>query len=120
NALLWRGWVHLQSGELDQAERSFRRASGAGLTSAGLAFAHIAQARGDKTALVDWLAKGLEPFMRDLPTGTSRTIATRTVGRAAERAQATALIADYLSTQPEVTSGAIPLALIWLGESRRA
>jgi len=120
NALLWRGWVYLQSGELDEAERSFRRASDAGLTSVGLAFAHIAQARDDKAALIDWLARGLEPFMRDLPTGTSRTIAAGTVGSPAEHAQATALIADYLATQPEVTSGAIPLALIWLGEPKRA
>jgi TolB-like protein len=120
NALLWRGWVHLQSGELDEAERSFRRAADAGLTSVGLAFAHIAQARGDKAALIDWLARGLEPFMRDLPTGTSRIIAAGTVGTSEEHAQATALIGDYLATQPEVTSGAIPLALIWLGEPKRA
>jgi TolB-like protein len=120
NALLWRGWVHLQSGELDEAERSFRRAADAGLTSVGLAFAHIAQARGDKAALIDWLARGLEPFMRDLPTGTSRTIAAGTVGTQEEHAKATALIADYLANQPEVPSGAIPLALIWLGEPKRA
>jgi TolB-like protein/sugar lactone lactonase YvrE len=120
NALLWRGWVHLQSGELDDADRLFRRAADAGLTSVGLAFAHIARARNDKVALVDWLARGLDPFMRDLPAGTSRTIAAGTVGGAAERAQATALVEQYLTTQPSVTSGAIPLALIWLGEPKRA
>jgi TolB-like protein len=120
NALLWRGWVHLQSGELDEAERSIRRAADAGLTSVGLALAHVAQARGDKAALVDWLARGLEPFMRDLPAATSRTIAAGTVGSPEERGQAIAIIEDYLSTQPQVTSGAIPLALIWLGEPKRA
>ena len=120
NALLWRGWVHLQSGELEDAERLIRRAADAGLTSVGLAFAHVAQVRGDKVALVDWLARGLDPFMRDLPAGTSRTIAAGTVGGPTERAQAIALIDEYLATQPPVTSGAIPLALIWLGEPQRA
>jgi TolB-like protein len=120
NALLWRGWVHLQTGEVDQAERLIRRAADAGLTSVGLAFAHVALARGDKTALVDWLARGLEPFMRDLPAATSHTIAAGTVGTAEERAQAIAIIQQYLASQPRVASGAIPLALIWLGDPKRA
>jgi hypothetical protein len=71
SALLWRGWVHLQLGNIDEAERAIRRASDAGLTSVGLALAHVAQARGDNAALVDWLTRGLEPFMRDLPAGTA-------------------------------------------------
>jgi hypothetical protein len=58
--------------------------------------------------------------MRDLPAGTSHTIAAGTVGGPAERAQAIAIIEEYLATQPPVTSGAIPLALIWLGEPQRA
>ena len=120
NALLWRGWVHLQLGELDEAERLIRRAADAGLTSVGLAFAHVAQARGDNAALVDWLDRGLDPFMRDLPSGTSRVIAAGTVGSAAERAQAIAVLEEYLATRPQVTSGAVPLALIWLGEPKRA
>jgi hypothetical protein len=120
NALLWRGWVYLQSGELDEADRLFRRAADAGLTSVGLAFAHIARARNDNAALVDWLARGLDPFMRDLPAGASRTIAVGTVGGAAERAQAITIVEDYLTTQPSVMSGAIPLALMWLGEPKRA
>ena len=120
NALLWRGWVHLQAGEVDDAERLIRRAADAGLTSVGLAFAHVALARGDKAALVDWLARGLDPFMRDLPAGTSSTIATGTVGTVTERANAIAIIEQYLATQPRVASGAVPLALIWLGDPKRA
>jgi TolB-like protein/Flp pilus assembly protein TadD len=120
NALLWRGWVHLQLGEVDEAERSIRRAADAGLTSVGLALAHVAQARGDNVALVDWLARGLEPFMRDLPAGTSRIIAAGTVGAETERAQVITLIEQYLATKPEVASGVVPLALIWLGDPKRA
>lgn len=120
NALLWRGWVHLQRGEIDQAERSIRRAADAGLTPVGLGFAHVALARGDKAALVDWLARGLEPFVTDLPSGTSRVIAAGTAGSAAEHAEAIAAIERYLATQPRVVSGAIPLALIWLGQPERA
>ena len=120
NALLWRGWVHLQLGELDEAERSIRRAADAGLTSVGLAFAHVARARADNGALLEWLTRGLEPFMRDLPAGTSRIIAAGTVGSAAERTQALAVIEAYLATQPPATSGAVPLALIWLDEPKRA
>jgi TolB-like protein/sugar lactone lactonase YvrE len=120
NALLWRGWVHLQAGEIDNAERLIQRAADAGLTSVGLAFAHVALARGDKTALVDWLARGLEPFVHDLPAGASHTIAAATVGTAQQRAEAVALIEQYLATQPRVASGAVPLALIWLGAPKRA
>jgi TolB-like protein/Flp pilus assembly protein TadD len=120
NALLWRGLVHLQLGELEEAERSIRRAADAGLTSVGIAFAHVAQARGDKVVLLDWLTRGLEPFMRDLPGGTSRIIAAGMVGSPEERARAIAVIDDYLATKPQVTSGAVPVALIWLGELQRA
>jgi tetratricopeptide (TPR) repeat protein len=120
NALLWRGLVHLQSGEPDEAERMIRRARDAGLTSVGIAFAHVAQARGDKVELLDWLTRGLEPFMRDLPSGTSRIIATGMVGSPEERARALLVIDDYLATQPQAISGAVPVALIWLGEPKRA
>jgi hypothetical protein len=58
--------------------------------------------------------------MRDLPSGTSRVIAAGMVGSAAERARAIAVIEEYLATQPQVTSGAVPVALIWLGEPQRA
>jgi len=112
--------VHLQSGEVNDADRLIRRAADAGLTSVGLAFAHLSLARGDQVALVDWLARGLDPFMRDLPAGASRIVAAGTVGGPEERAHALAIIEEYLATRPQVTSGAIPLALIWLGETKRA
>ncbi|HVF73349.1 MAG TPA: protein kinase [Chthoniobacterales bacterium] len=120
NALLWRGWVYLQLGEIDQAERSIRRAADAGLSSVGLAFAHVAFARGDKAALVDWLGRGLEAFITDLPAGTSRVIANGTVGGETERTEAIAVIERYLAAHPPIISGAIPLALIWLGQPERA
>jgi hypothetical protein len=107
-------------GNIDEAERSIRRSADAGLTSVGLAFAHVAQARGDRPALVEWLARGLEPFMRDLPGETPRIIAEGIVGDDAARAQALTRIEDYLATQPDAISGAIPLALIWLGAPERA
>lgn len=120
NALLWRGWVHLQLGEIDQAERSIRRASDAGLLSVGLALAHVAQARGERAALIDWLGRGLQPFMTDLPEGSARVIANGTVGDSAARAEAIAVIENYLATGPQVISGAVPLALVWLGQPERA
>jgi serine/threonine protein kinase/Flp pilus assembly protein TadD len=120
NALLWRGWVHLQLGAIDDAERSIRRAADAGLTSVGLGLAHVARARGDNAALVDWLTRGMGPFMTDLPAGTSGLIAAGIVGAPAERAAAIRVIEDYLATERPVVSGAVPLALIWLGEPARA
>ena len=110
----------MQLGEIDQAERSIRRAADAGLSSIGLAFAHVAFARGNKAALVDWLAKGLDPFVSDLPPGTARVLAVGTVGNETERTQAIGAIERYLATQPPIISGAIPLALIWLGQPERA
>jgi tetratricopeptide (TPR) repeat protein len=120
NALLWRGWVHLQLGEIDEAERSIRRAADAGLPSVGLALAHVAQARGDNGALVEWLGKGLQPFVSDLPAESAQVIASGTVGTPPQRAAAITVIQDYLATQPRITSGAVPLALVWLGQPERA
>jgi tetratricopeptide (TPR) repeat protein len=121
NALLWRGWVHLQLGELEEAERAFQRASDAGLVAVGLAFAHVAQARGDNAAQVDWLTRGLEQFMRDLPPGTATSIAAATTtDDPAQRARAIARLEEYVATNPATPSGAVPLALMWLGEHERA
>ncbi len=120
NALLWRGWVHLQLGAIDDAERSIRRAADAGLTAVGLGFAHVAQARGEKAGVTEWLVRGFEPFMRDLPAETIQVIAAGIMGGAAERAQALAAIDAYLATQPPLISGGVPLALVWLGEPARA
>ncbi|MFL6540405.1 MAG: protein kinase domain-containing protein, partial [Chthoniobacterales bacterium] len=120
NALLWRGWTHLQLGEIDEAERSIRQAADAGLNFVGLAFAHIALARGDNAGVVDWLSRGLETFVSDLPPRTSRVIAAATVGDETQRGEAIAAIERYLGTRPTYLSGAIPLALIWLGQPERA
>ncbi|HEX8280021.1 MAG TPA: tetratricopeptide repeat protein, partial [Chthoniobacterales bacterium] len=120
NALLWRGWVHLQRGEIDAAELAIRRAADAGLSSVGLALAQVAQARRDDTALVDWLARGLQPFTSDFPAGASQVIARGVVGTPDERARALAVINQYVATQPPMISGAVPLALMWLGEPARA
>lgn len=120
NALLWRGWVHLELGEIDEAERLIRRAADAGLTSVGLAVAHVAKARGDNAALVEWLGRGLQPFMSDLPAGTAQMIATGTIGTPSNQTEAITAIENYLGTQPEIMSGVVPLALIWLGQPARA
>jgi serine/threonine protein kinase/tetratricopeptide (TPR) repeat protein/sugar lactone lactonase YvrE len=119
NALLWRGWTHLHLGEIDEAERSIRHAADAGLNFVGLAFAHVARARGDNAAVVDWLGRGIETFVSDLPAGTSRLIANASVDDA-QRAEAIAAIDRYLAARPPYLSGAIPLALIWLGQPDRA
>jgi hypothetical protein len=42
------------------------------------------------------------------------------VGGPEERARALVVIDDYLATQPPAISGAVPVALIWLGEPQRA
>ena len=120
NALLWRGWVHLQLGKIEEAELLIRRAADAGLTAVGLGLAHVAHARGENAAMIEWLSRGLESFTSDLPPGTSRMIAEGTAGSPAERAEAIAAIEHYLASQPTVISGAIPLALVWLGEPARA
>ncbi len=120
NALLWRGWAHLQSGEIDQAERSIRRAADAGLTPVGLGFAHVADARGERAQVARWLDPGLEHFLKDLPRDTAKAVAQGSVGNQADRAAAIGIIERYLASQPEVISGAVPLALIWLGQSERA
>ena len=120
NALLWRARAHLQLGEVDQAERLMQRAADAGLTSVGIGFAEVAHARGDTNGLTTWLDKGLEIFLHGLPPGSSKLIAAGTTGGEAARAEAVALIEQYLSTQPEVVSGGVPFALLWLREPERA
>ena len=106
--------------QIEDAERSIRRAADAGLTAVGLGFAHVAQARGDNAALLEWLPRGLESFMRDLPPGTSRLIAAGVVGGEIEREQAIGAINEYLTTNPPMIAGAVPLALVWLGQPERA
>jgi serine/threonine protein kinase/Tfp pilus assembly protein PilF len=120
NALLWRGWVALQQGAVDDGERLIKRAADAGLIAVGVGYAHVAQARNDSAAFADSIVRGLEPFMTDLPPGTSRLIADGVVGGATERAKALSVLEKYIASQPAVMSGAVPLALVWLGESERA
>lgn len=120
NGLLWRGWTQLQLGEIDEAERSIKRAADAGLAAVGLALAHVAQARGDVEAQREWSTQGLELFARDLPEGAPHAIAVGATGDAQARSEAIALIDQYVRAGPPMLSGAVPLALIWLGQPERA
>jgi hypothetical protein len=47
-------------------------------------------------------------------------IAVATMGSGDERSHAIQLIETYLATRPTILSGAVPLALIWVGEPERA
>ena len=119
NGLYWRGRAYQQLGELDQAERILRRAADAGLPHVGLVLSEIEQARGRTAEATEWLARGMETFLRDFPAGSARLIAEGIYGGTAEREKAVALIDQYLAGQPPIISGAAPFALIRLGHPVR-
>jgi hypothetical protein len=105
---------------MDRAEPLLRRAAEAGLSHVGLVLAQTAQARGNKAEASEWLARGLQPFMRDFPEGAARVLAAGAFRGEAERSAAITIVDRYLSTNPAVLSGVAPFALIWLGQPARA
>jgi TolB-like protein len=120
NGLMWRGARHAFSGDLEKGERLLRRADEFGLRNVGLGVSYLEQKLGNQREAAVQLARGLEVFMSAFPPGAPKAVAEGSFGDATQRAAALRMIDDYLSADPEAVAGAVPYALIRLGESKRA
>ena len=120
NALMWRGAAYVETGELAQAERLLGLADESGLSNVGVGLTRLEAARGNTSAAIAQLARGLEVFMSQFPPGTALKVAQGSFGSTADRAEALQIIETYLATDPEVVAGAVPYALMRLQQPQRA
>jgi TolB-like protein len=119
-ALMWRGSRHAFVGELVEAERLLRRADSFGLSNVGIGLSYLAEQRGNPQQAIDKLARGIERFLTAFPPGAARIIAEGSLGDESQRVAALQMVDDYLAADPEVVAGAVPYALIRLGQPQRA
>lgn len=122
NALHWRALQYLLAGDVDTAERVWKRAAEAGLSYADVGFAEIAKARGD-------YAKARALLLPNILASTEKTACLKNPGAslpiflegtqggdAAARDRALAVIDECLASKPEKTplwaiQGLVRLAL---------
>jgi tetratricopeptide (TPR) repeat protein len=120
NALLWRGTAAFDDGDVALAERLIVRSQDLGLAHVGVGLALIADARGDKDEAVRQMTRALEVLGADLPPGSAEAVARGIFGDTQARGKAVALVDGYLATRPAVMPGAVPYALLRLGQTARA
>ena len=107
NALHWRAMQYLFAGDVDAAERMWKRAGDAGLSYVNVGLAEVAKARGDHAGARALLLPGmltnndktacLKNPGASLPVFLQGAIG----GDAAERAKALAVVDECLATKPE-------------------
>lgn len=119
-AMLWRGVGYLMVGDFDHAERLFEQARGAGLVHAWLSMHEITAARGHPREAAAQLARGMVFLAAGLPRETLDVLADGVYGDSTARARALALIDGFVATRPVSLPGAIPYALLLMGETMRA
>jgi TolB-like protein/Tfp pilus assembly protein PilF len=120
NAVRWRGIVYLRAGDLDRAEQLLKRARATGLSTADGELAEIACARGDAATAIRQWPNGWRNQLRALPPGSPEMIAAGMCGDAGARQRALALLDGFLAKPRSQMSGAILMALVKLGQPRRA
>ena len=120
NGLSWRGVEYAYAGDQANAERLSRRAEDVGLPSAGWGLSAVADARGQKTEATKYMAAMLRFIAPEFPPGDPEILAQGAYGDAPARAQAIALIDQYLIRNPASLNSVVPYALIHLGEPVRA
>ena len=120
NALYWRGTAAFFDGDVELAERLMGRSRDAGLAYVGIGLSFVTEAQGRHQQAAAQLTEGLTALAHDLPAGMVEAIARGALGDIQARDQAVALIKRYLATRPKVLPGAVPYALIRLGEPTEA
>ncbi len=117
NALLWRARNYVFDGDLENADRMLQKATEAGHVFVGIGQTKLDSARGDKTAAINSLAKGLAGyFTRNFPSGAAKIFAQSCYGDAEAKKQSLVLFNNYLATKPEYIDGIVPYVLMRSGE----
>jgi tetratricopeptide (TPR) repeat protein len=119
-AMLWRGIGYLTAGDLDRAEALFKKAQDAGLVHAGMGMHEITAAHGHPREAAVQFARGMALLRARLPDETLEIFAHGVYGDTQDRARALALIEQIVAAQPALMPGAVPYALFFMGETRRA
>ena len=121
NALYWRGMCFLWSGDRTRARALLEQARDAGLRAGeqGLAFVDHEEGH-DAEARRELANSPPQTLLHDLPADISRLTAAGVFGDAVARRQVLAMIDRYVASGPEPISGAVPWALLLLGEPARA
>jgi serine/threonine protein kinase/tetratricopeptide (TPR) repeat protein len=120
NALFWRGRSAIDEGNLELAERLLLRAQDLGLVHVGYGLSALADVRGQRDEAVRQLTRVLEVLGGNLPPGSPALIARGAFGDVQARDKALSLLNGYLATRPPLVAGAVPLALLRLGQTARA
>jgi TolB-like protein len=114
NALSWRGSAFLYAGDLERGEHLLRLSRENGLAHAGLQLSLATAKRGDAQEATRQLAEGLRALDTAMPAGSPEILAAGMHGDAESRARALKLIDEYLASEPDPVSGAVPRALLTL------
>lgn len=124
NALNWRAYQYIFSGDLDTGERLVDRAEKLGLTKLTPgARAIIARQRGDFEKMVAVFNEGSDRFnscLKDPLGGGERLIRGAYAGTPGGRADALSVIDECLAARPDPTPTTITTFLLLLGENERA
>ncbi len=121
NALLWRARMYVFDGDLENAERLLKSATEGGHAFVGIGQTRLDIARGDKTAAISSLTKGLAGyFTNTFPPEAAALFAEATYGDAEAKKQTLKLIDTYLASKPEYIAGVVPYVLIRSGDAGRA
>jgi TolB-like protein/Tfp pilus assembly protein PilF len=119
-ALMWRAQLHVEAGEIEQADRAARLADEGHLMFVGLGHYQVDRARGDTVAGIRHLGEAIAVFDQDFPDGSNEVFARACFGDATARTEALRRVEAYVDTDPKPVAGLAALVLLCTGERERA
>ena len=124
NAVNWRGYQYLYSGDLDSAQALFERTTALGLSLAKSGLGELARARGDFPAARRLFADALNASRNACGTAAPDQFERLTDGffgaDAAAQARSRAVVDDCVASRPAFTPAWAIIALMRLGDHERA
>ena len=126
NALNWRAMQYLYVGDLDAAERTFKRSADLGLALGNNGVATVAEARGDyasaRSGMLPLLLNNANAVACLKTPATSIPVYLEGIvgGDAPSRTKALAVIDECLASKPAQIQSWVPVGLMRLGQPQRA